>query len=60
MALPKLICKRALFNCLKENCFYKYINVKETGQNDFQVHMIWEILNIELISVVKDSLSVSV
>lgn len=32
-------------------------NIKETCRNTFKVHVIWEILSIELISAIKASLT---
>ena len=52
MPLPKLICKGALFNWLKQNLALinqTILNTREIKVNKFQVHVKWEIFNIKLV-----------
>ena len=52
MSLPKLICKGALFNWLKQNLTLinqTILNTREIKVNKFQVHVKWEIFNIKLV-----------
>ena len=50
--LPKLICKGAVFNWLKQNLTLinqTILNTREIKVNKFQVHVKWEIFNIKLV-----------
>ena len=52
MPLPKLICKGALFNWLKQSLTLinqTILNTREIKVNKFQVHVKWEIFNIKLV-----------